>query len=314
MNGAGVPQGSILGPLLFLLYINDLPNVTNQKCVLFADDISIVIPDEDKTRPYEEAINSTLRTITHWLNHNNLDINVSKTKYVQFANHKRKPPNLNISHSGELVCKDSSVRFLGILLDENCDWKLHVDMVCKKLNRFVYALKQLRNTANENSALLAYHGYVNSVLRYGLLLWGNSTHIVKAFLTQKKCIRAICGVGPLETCRPLFKKLNVMTLVSLYIFEIGMFVRNHNIFPKVSEDSRYVHRDPTKLKMNNYRSTFISKNCSIMAIKVFNKIPKTIRELPLRLFRVKLKIWLIEQCFYTINDFLNHKINEKFNF
>lgn len=184
-------------------------------------------------------------------------------------------------------------------------------MICSKLNRFVFALKRLRRTVNESAALTAYHGYVASILRYGLLLWGNSTNIVKAFLVQKKCVRAVSGVGPLDSCRPLFKKLKILTLTGLYIMQIGVFVREHpDLFEKADKFKRFQFssRDPTRLMRVCCRTTLYQRNCSLMAIKVYNNIPMTIRELPFTYFKIKLFNWLSENCFYNLIEFFEYKV------
>lgn len=309
-NESGVPQGSILGPLLFLLYINDLPNITKHKCVLFADDVSIVIPDNNKTL-HQQEVNQTINDTIHWLNENNLKINLSKTKYIQFSNYKQSPTLINLKHNNEVISKESSIKFLGLTLDENCNWGIHIDNLCRKLNRFVYALRELRKTSNEEAALNAYHGYVAAVLRYGLLLWGNSAQIQRAFIVQKKCLRAITGAPPHESCKPIFKKFNVLTLVSMYILEIGLFVRrNSKFFIKVTDDNRFIKRDPTKLKNQFCKSSLHYRNSYQMSIKIYNHIPKNIRELPFRFFKSNLKNWLLEKNFYSVQEFIEDSVNK----
>lgn len=307
-NRSGVPQGSILGPPLFLLYINDLPNTTNHKCVLFADDVSVIIPSNNNTQNHEKEVHDTMNDIVGWLTLNDLKVNLSKTKYVHFSNYNQiKKHNFDITFEEEKINRDDNIRFLGITLDEHCNWKLHINTVCKKLNRFVYALRQLRKTVSETAALTAYHGHVSSILRYGLLLWGNSPHISRAFIIQKKCIRAISNVGPFETCRPLFKKLGVLTLASMYIMEIGMFIRNQkHLFVDSNENRRYKSRDPTKLNIHtSCRSALYKKNSYRMSIKIYNHFPRPLRELPSYKFHKQLKSWLLENCFYTLNEFFN---------
>ncbi|KAI5637383.1 reverse transcriptase (RNA-dependent DNA polymerase) domain-containing protein [Phthorimaea operculella] len=109
---------------------------------------------------------------------------------------------------------------LGVTIDRHLDWQHHVENVRNKLHKYVYVLSRLRHTSAIETTLAAYHGYVASVLKYGLLLWGNSTNIEQLFIAQKKCVRAICGKKPRESCVPLFKELGILPLPCLYILEV----------------------------------------------------------------------------------------------
>lgn len=135
-----------------------------------------------------------------------------------------------------------------------------------------------------------------------------STDISKVFLVQKKCIRAVCGVAPLDSCRPLFKKLNVLTLTGLYIMQIGIFVKEHPEKFEQFDICAYTEtqsRDPSRLRAIYCKTALMGRNCNVMAIKVFNKIPRTFRELPLKYFKVRLHKWLVEKCFYNVTEFFN---------
>jgi hypothetical protein len=162
-----------------------------------------------------------------WLKKNKLKVNLDKTKIIQFSNYKSEREPLNIMCNGESVKDVCNTTFLGLVLDKHCNWKAHLENVCTRINKFVFALRKLKKISNMETAITSYHGYVGSVLRYGLLLWGNATHIRKIFIVQKKCVRALSGARPLDSCRPLFKKLSLLTVASLYILEVGIFVKKH---------------------------------------------------------------------------------------
>jgi hypothetical protein len=111
-------------------------------------------------------------------------------------------------------------------MDKHLNCKLHVDEFCASLNRFVFGLKRLRDTVSPEAALTVYHGYVSSVLLYGLILWGNSVDIDSVFKIQKKCVRVICNAWFDDSCVPLFKKLHI----SLYLRVVCVFVKKHKYY------------------------------------------------------------------------------------
>lgn len=308
----GVPQGSVLGPILFILYINDIIDITNHKCILFADDISIIVTSDKKNNSindHELDINKTVKTIIEWLDINNLTINLSKSNYIHFNNTYRSRPkvDLNIKYNNTIINNISETKFLGVTIDRTLNWIPHIKNVCKKVNKFVYALRQIKRITDIKTAVTAYHAYVESVLRYALIIWGNgdSASLKRLFSSQKKCLRAICGIPPYESCRPLFAKLGLLPLPCLYILEIGLFVKKHGLlFKKASDINARSRRDGNKLILCEVpKSAKYNKNCLTMCVRIFNKIPNEFKSLNLTLFRRKLYDWLKKQNFYTIKDF-----------
>lgn len=303
-NKVGVPQGSILGPLLFILYINDITQITNCRCSLFADDIAIVIPD-NFTDNYNNKINLNIDKIVTWLRDNNLEINVLKTKYIQFGNRGTKKLDLNVRYKNEPITETDSIKFLGIQLDRWFTWKEHIENLCSKISRFVYPLWRLPKICNLTTALKAYHGYVASNLRYGILLWGNSVHTSSIFIAQKRCIRALYGVSPHTSCKPLFKDLKLLTLTSIYIFEVCVFVRTHmHLFEKKGEKCKFATRYPDRLCLPPSRTAMRSRNAYHMCVTIYNKIPNKFKNLTLNKFKKQLHEWLVEKCFYTLKEFM----------
>ena len=135
MIKCGVPQGSILGPLLFLIYINDLCTVCkNIIPVLFADDTNLFSSGLDATG-IQDGVNHDLAIITEWLKANKLSLNIKKTHYMCFSAKNKVKPDISFKIDGEIIAEVTSSKFLGVIIDDKLNWKDHVSFVCRKVAR-----------------------------------------------------------------------------------------------------------------------------------------------------------------------------------
>lgn len=295
----GVPQGSVLGPLLFLIFINDISQCTNDKMVLYADDCTIV------SNSYN-TISDSLKSLIIWLERNNLVINIDKTKIMEFKQRANK--NLNrIEHNGKFVEPTSTTKFLGLHIDDNLKWQTHIEFVCKKLSQSSYSLYLLSCKVGLSTLLASYHAFVATRLRYAIIFWGNATDWLKVFRCQKRCIRAMCKLKKTDTCKPYFIELKILTMPSLYIFELALFVRqNPNLFKIINRK-----RNRTLLCTVNpiqHKTALYSKSVFVMAPTIYNKIPNTIKDCnDLAIFKKKLFDYLIKNAFYSVNEYLESK-------
>ena len=300
-NNCGVPQGTILGPLLFLLYVNDLPSVTYHKCILYADDTTLsIINENDDIIEYQNEINMTLNKIITWLEHNNLHININKTKMIQFQTYNSKRPRLKVQYGNETIEEVDYAKFLGIKIDKYCNWKSHIDDLCKRIDKFVFALYRLTRVASVNAALCAYHGYVSSILRYGIIIWGyfGWAYKISCFELRKN---AYAQFVERTHWTGVFN-------IHLHIFEICIYV--HQIKHAFELYNDVVSRPSRKVHMLNVprrRIKLFSNNVYCMSITVYNKLPDDFKTLSLRTFKCKLFNFLLSKCYYSSEDFMNEK-------
>lgn len=163
---------------------------------------------------------------------------------------------------------------------------------------------------NTQTVLIAYHSLVVSVLRFGIIFWGNCSERENIFKAQKRCIRSIFNLKVTDSCIPTFKKYNLLTFPCLYILEIAIFVKtNHHLFPtlKMSRNRTTCLRSQyeDKLYLGKYKTSLLTKSVMGMAPRIYNHLPKMIKELPLRKFKNTLKNLLIKKCYYSVSDFIN---------
>nr|CAH7758402.1 unnamed protein product [Callosobruchus chinensis] len=217
---SGVPQGSVLGPLLFLVYVNDLPSSVPDKCFLFADDTTIL------SRANSGGVDS-LAQAKKWFDANHLKLNEGKTQKIEFSSNKR-------------ADKCDPVKLLGIVLDSSLTWASHVDYLCAKLSSQIFALRQLKSCVDNSTLRTVYYSLIHSNILYGIVLWGKSSCSNKVFFMQKYAIRILVDAPYGTSCRRYFKDLEVLPLACVYIMETLTLVhRNPDMLTRHSEIHSY---------------------------------------------------------------------------
>ena len=309
----GVPQGSVLGPLLFLLYINDLPNISNKlKFYLFADDTNIYY-ESSNLAEIEKVMNEELNKLYQWLCANKLSLNVSKTNFVIFHSYM-KPINkvITIKINRKAISEEKYVKYLGILIDSTLSWKYHINELGKKLSRVIGVMYKLRDFVSKEIMISIYYSLVYPYLIYGIPVWGSAsmTTLTNLHIIQKRIVRLITFndkfpvlPGPLFHTPPLFYELKILTIFDVFKLEINKFTFSsinrisppqfHEMYTPILNINTLQTRsiDCSKLYIHYARTTHwglsLIKN---IGARFWNSLPDIIRtQKSKKLFNKKLK-------------------------
>jgi len=219
-----VPQSSILGPLFFLIYINDLPTIVNNdnNMVLFADDTSIIITDTNR-RDFNVNANQMFQDTNAWFKVNLLTLNLNKTQYLEFRTKNYYNFNIQVKYDQECITSASEIKFLGLTIDDTLSWKQHIEQVLNKMCTACYTQRNIKHIVPIDMLRVIYFAHIHPIISYGIIFWGSSSHANKVFILQKKIVRIITNTRPRDSYREVFKSMEIMTLYSQCIYSLVLY-------------------------------------------------------------------------------------------
>lgn len=308
----GIPQGTVLGPILFSIYINDLFSLTDRGDIIgFADDTAIFY----KAKTWEELktlVENDLRNIKNWFDHKLLTVNIDKTNYIPFSCNKISQPSfetIDIEFEGNTysILPEMKVKYLGLFIDKHLKWDLHITYVIKKLQMILHKFRYLCDILNKNNLKTIYHALVESHLNYGILAWGATTnnHIKPLEILQKRFIKLMLKEQKTYSTELVYNDAKVFDIRQLFYY-------NSNI--NYHRKKQYIvnpHEHNTR-KKGRFVTPFMTKTIGqrsyvFLAPRLYNTIPDIAKINNIFSFKRRLKAFITTIPRETIHKYIDTK-------
>ena len=289
--GSGVPQGSVLGPLLYSLYVLSLRfSNLNARYFTFADDTVLLYDCDDNFNQWTDTINEDLCRYYDWLLENNLKINIDKTKFMLFKQKNKHVPNISVRLNNVELEKVCNIKYLGLVLDEGLGWSAHVDHITNKIIPLVGALHKCKYFLSKNAKYQIYNSFFLSVIRYLIVVWGTCgvTVLNRVKVLQNKVLKILFNLDWFTHSDIIYSTLKLHQITVILKIEQSKFMykvtsnklKSNSAITYVSQIHTHGTRNlnNNNIYLENVRTNVALKNAYSEATKTFNSLPQSVKE------------------------------------